>query len=205
LKLSYFKYDSVLVTALKQDIAYKYYFPNITERIISSKNKIEVDILQLDEFKHPMKMNFITDMPYTYSVDDIILISNSTSVVLPTFIDNGITRNSFVCISNTNKVILPASIVQTVLISGQYTTTLTFSEAFSGTIFINTETGVTTENVVGLFAIVQHDLDRLPQVELDSSVAGILNDIRYIDRNRLEISFKSEVDTTITLVAAPGV
>lgn len=207
-KLNTLQTDTILVEALSSILGYKYYFPTITERVISSANKAERNILQLDEFNHYFKMNFINGISTTIDTGTALIVSKQSNVILPIFVDNGFTRTSIVCIRFDGKVILPVDITQilvkqdsTTYLNDQYQTTLTFSEPFTGTIFTKPEEGATTKNVSGFFTLINHGLEKYPQVQLDSSLMSVLNDIKYVDLNRLEISFKSPVDGTITLVA----
>lgn len=200
--------DSTLVTALKTVLAYKYYVSYITERIVSSISPAELDVLQLNDYTHAVKANIsaITSiaLPATQ-----IFVSNQTSVTLPgmytfDFVSGNYT--SFVCIGSDNSVVIPSDISTTKNTSSEFTSYITFTQPFSGTIYAHQNTvGPVPFTVSGLFAVLDYSAKpsltgQYPQVSLDSSVFSLLNDIRYIDANRLEISFSSAVDTIVNLI-----
>jgi hypothetical protein len=201
-KMSGLSQDTILVTALSSFLAYKYYFPTVSERIVSSINKIEKNILQLNEYEHSFRMPNIASIDISTPVGVSVSVNGATSVLLPgSFIDNGIVKTSFVCIASNGKVVLPTKFTQEQPTIGQYQTTIAFAEPFKGTIFMQeTSTIITLAGVSGFFATILHNRTKYPQVILDSSVIGLLNDIKYIDDARLEISFLSSVNTTVTLI-----
>lgn len=212
-KLSKLSDDHILVDCLLSSLAYKYYIPYITERIISSVSPAEPDILELHDYKHAFKANIVfisfdTDLSsYTQ-----ISVSKQQIVTLPgTYIFDYFFGDytSFVCIGLDNSVIIPSNISTVKNTSGEFVSYLTFTSAFSGTIYMHTNTvGPVPFAVSGLFAVLDYSNGGLypsltgyyPQVSLDSSVLGLLNDIRYIDANRLEISFTSAVNTIVNLI-----
>ena len=206
--------DPILVNALKTSLAYKYYIPHITERIISSISPAEPDTLQLSEYKHAFQANITSvDTDITLSSITQFPVSNQITVTLPgTYISSYdpstdiTTYTSFVCIGLDNSIVLPTSISSIKDSSGEFVSYLTFASAFSGIIYIHQNTvGSIPFTINGLFAILGYSgypslAGNYPQVNLDSSVSSLLNDIRYIDANRLEISFISTVNTTINLI-----
>ncbi|MCI4436166.1 MAG: hypothetical protein JHC33_05070 [Ignisphaera sp.] len=219
-KVSNFDYDEKLVQSLNTFVPYRYYFPYIKERIISSISPAERDILTLNDFKHPILMPWLNEVSGSSSRTGVDLgtpieISNQTTVVLqntyakkqagPTTFD----YTAFVCIDLQGNVVLPVNDLfsdtkQT--ISSTFTT-LKFSSPFSGRIYKTfTSNDPEPHTISGLFKLIDHGMNCFPQVILDSldpSLWGKLNDIRYVDQNRLEISFTSIVNTTINLLGRP--
>lgn len=225
--------DDILLTALGTFLAHKYYFPFITERIISSVNKMEKAVDQLDEYKHEFRIHDISSLNYNESGSITgmpTVVVKVLQATLPIFLDNGHTRNGIVCVRFDGKIILPESIIQTLtkryiatqqeLIDAGYPNTaegeqnyhddigfhqdqwqarLTFAEEFTGTLFVQDANNYWPVTVSGLFSIIEHNNGGYPQVQLDPSVQPLLNDIKYIDGNRLEISFKSRVNTEVIL------
>jgi hypothetical protein len=228
--------DAILLTALGTFLAYKYYFPVITERVISSINKIERNTDQLDEYRHGFRIYDISSLNYNEGLGgsttgDPTVVIKQLQTTLPIFTYNGHTRNSIVCIRFDGKTILPESITQSLTkryianqqeliyagyandavgeqlyhdaigyLRDQWQTRLTFTEEFTGTIFTQEAGNPWTEQISGLFMIIEHNTGSYPQIQLDPSVQNLLNDIKYIDVNRLEISFKSTVNTQATLL-----
>lgn len=216
--------DSVLVDALKSIIARKYYQPKIKERIISSVSPAELSTLEMHEFEHAFSMDYITSIATKngFGLDSIPTgatinqISNQTSVTLSDTYDYNIgsfpaypldSWTAFTCVDLNNNIVLPIKIETLAVSATQYATTLSFSTLFSGVIYTNriqpspahTDPRV-YRDVVGFFATLTHSLGRYPQISLDSSVVGLLNDIKHIDTNRVEISFTSSVDTTVSFL-----
>ena len=213
--------DSILSTALCSFLSYKYYYPTIIERLISSVSILEPAVQQLDEYRHLVKINNINSISTSVDTGQATFVEEQISVILPIFVDNNHTKNSIVCISFDGRTIVPINIEQILVkkytptptelagdsnyyadtgyINDQYQTILTFSEIFTGTIFVQLNISEATLAFSGLYTILNHGLNKYPQVLLDSSVIGNLNDIKYIDSGRLEISFSSSVNTSITL------
>ena len=236
--------DNTLILSLCSFLAYKYYFPTITERIISSVNKLEPQILQLNDFKHSFRINNINSITLG-NVGTSTTILNQSIVSLPIFINNNHTKNSIICIRSDGKTILPTIIKQTktkryISIASernvgetddeyyirigytfdQYNTVLTFSEVFSGTVFVQS-LNISDQKILnfsGLFSTISHMMNKYPQIVingtfindtadtkypksiLNGSAVSNLNDIRYIDSDRLEFSFTSSTNTTLTLL-----
>lgn len=213
-KLKSLETDTNLITALTSFLAYKYYYPSITERVISSINKLEPSILELNDYNHKIKLNFInsvtgmTDLVTTFYTQ----VSKQTEIRFTAPFDLlNKTSVSVVCIDNLGKVVLPTSITKTPFTAvidsldvHLIEVAATFSSLFSGYIFINDYTTGSTytesKTISGLFSVLTHTLNGYPQVILDSSIIDKLNDIRYIDATRLEISFVEPVDTIVELV-----
>ncbi|MEI6297162.1 MAG: hypothetical protein WCO84_06020 [bacterium] len=202
-------FDDILRSALTSTLAYKYYTPYITERIISSVSPAELTSLELNEYKHAFKMDYLAFISINTDLGTQFPVSNQQTVSLDNVL---IDSNSFLCISLDGSVVLPITGIQSSyeISTGVfvYSTILTFASAFSGIIYTQTSTGTTVPfTLKGLSAILDYSkvadypslAGRYPQVILDSSVADLLNDIKYIDSGRLEISFSSPVDTTINL------
>ncbi len=202
-------FDSILKNALESMLAYKYYIPYITERIISSVSPAELTSLELNEYKHAFKMEYLTSVTTEGYFGEYYQILNQKIV---TFTDTFIYDNSFLCVSLDGSIVLPTEAKQSSYevssVFTSYITTLTFSSAFSGTIYIQGGSdGLVPFTVNGLFALLDYSnsgnypslTGRYPQVILDSGVADLLNDIKYIDTGHLEISFVSPVSTVINL------
>ncbi|MCI4436668.1 MAG: hypothetical protein JHC33_07675, partial [Ignisphaera sp.] len=143
--------DTTLLTALDTFLAHKYYYPVVTERIISSVNKLENDVMQLDEYRHPFRIHHVMSLnnneaPIDPGVPTVVV--RSLRVTLPLPIDDGHNNKNFiVCIRYDGKTILPTEITQSLIkqyinqygnpdyTKDQWQTRLTFSEEFTGTIF----------------------------------------------------------------------
>lgn len=200
-RLAGFVGDGILATALSTTIAYRYYNPVITERILFSSNKLELTTLALSEFTHSFKVNLtsINTTGTPVGFQKAIIVSQKT-VLLPGISQS---KSSIICIDLSGKITLPNFIES--LSDGAH---LVFDSEFSGIIYttakftdaspIITPTPATITDK--LFEIVPHNLGRYPQVILDPSVRSQLNDIKHIDSNRLEISFTSSVTTTLSLI-----
>jgi len=202
-KLSNFVNDTILCNELTSTLAYKYYVPYITERIISSISPAELNILELNEYKHAFSIPSINSISIFSTLGTQVSVSEIQSVVLPdTYTYNGSDYMYFVCTDLTNSVVIPTSII-TQEVSGQFSTTITFENSFSGSIYFNACQAPSEVSFSGLFGIIAHNFGTYPQVILDSSSAAVLNDIKYIDINRLELSFKSSVNTTVLLAGQP--
>jgi hypothetical protein len=189
--------DDTLTYALTSFLGYKYYIPAITERIVSGLNEIETASLVLNNYKHFFKVNNIgninTDLNTGF--ESILFFNKATSILIPVAISD-VDPKSIVCIkASDNSVVVPQSLTQTL----DNETRIVFSSEFTGNIFITPATPQTYA-VSGLFQIITHGLDKYPQVLLDSSVLPVLNDIKYVDQNRLELSFSESVETTVTLI-----
>jgi hypothetical protein len=213
-KLSNLTYDDILVNELQDNIVYKYYYPYVKERIISSISPAERNILTLTDFKHLIKMpylnqvnssNIILGTPIDISNQSIIVLQDTYAIKQTgpsTFV-----YNAFVCIDLAGNVVIPTSITTLLAANGLFSTTITFRFNFSGRIYQTyTETDPVSYTVSGLFLLISHNMGAYPQVildELDPTLWDKLNDIRYVDPNRLEISFKSEINTTISLLGLP--
>lgn len=203
-KLNSISDDTILVPILTSTLAHKYYFPNITERIISSISPAERNTLELNNYMHAFKANYITsvDVLSTDLGTPTIIYKQSIVTLEDTYIYSYYYNNytSFVCISSDNKVIIPENISTVLKDTNKYISYLTFTTPFSGTIYTKTAASTANYPVSGLFTVITHSLAKYPQVILDDSVVSLLDDVHYIDGNRLELSFSSTVNTSVTLV-----
>ena len=209
-KASNFIVDTVLQTALTTFLASKYYYPVITERLLSSVNKVDKNTLQLNEFTHRFTMPYLATINISTPVGTSYTVSKKTSTVLPIYTNNGHTRNSIVCIRNDGSVVIPALITQNLInidplgnyLNDQHETQLIFTDPFSGTVFVGPVNNLVEHPILmsGLFATLPHGLNKYPQVVLDSSVRDKIVDISYIDANRIEVSFSSSVNTTLYFI-----
>ena len=169
--------------------------PYITERIISNVSPME-KTLQLSEFKHAFTLNCPDGVGVISGLGQRIKITNRQIVSLQGVV---VYDTSFLCISTDSSVVLPVSIIETDVV------TLTFAASFTGVIYLQStldldSVAVSVElPVIGLFSVLKHNLGKYPQVSLDSSVSSLLNDIRYVDQDSLEISFISPVNTVVNL------
>ncbi len=205
-KLNGLAADSVLVSALTSTLAYKYYNSYIIERIVSSVSNAELNILQLSEYIHRIRMPYLQATAITATLGAPYPVVNSNSIVIPnTSVYNASLNsgNSFVCIEDyTNKTVIPSAIATTQPAPGQYSTEITFTIAFTGTVYVQAVSSPAVSYPVnGLFALIQHGLNKYPQVILNnSSDLAALNDIKYVDNSKIEISYKSSMNTTISLI-----
>ena len=208
-KMYALKNDENLFTALCSKLAHKYYTPYIIERIISSVSPAELDILELNDYKHAFQMNYLNSISVISELGIEYPVLNQQTVVITnpyyTSPPIGAVYLSFICIALDGSIVIPTILSmspETPVLISDVNTILLFPQPFSGSIFVNpVSEGYRSPTISGFSAILNTTLtDRYPQVVLDSSVVDLLNDIKYIDATRLEISFKSSVNTTVNLV-----
>jgi hypothetical protein len=210
-KLANLTLDDILYYELSYSLRQKYYFPYIIERIISSISPAERNILTLADFAHYIKTPYLESMEdFQLNLIDFVDIENKTTIILPnTYAKKQTGPTTFVytallCIDYSSKVILPINdLVKDTkeTSSGVFETTVVFKTPFSGRIYkTQVSTEPTQHQVSGLFKLISHNMGCYPQVILDASLLDKVNDIRYVDSNRLEVSFISEVNTTISLL-----
>lgn len=211
-KLTNIAQDTILVNALLADLASNYYHPYIIERIISSVSPAERNVLTLHEFNHFLNTDYFNGMHNEtfQELNNFVDISNQTTVILSNTyaikqLDiNNLVYTSIVCVDYASCIVLPINDLfkDTKQIAPDiFVTTLVFNKPFSGRIYKNGPlTAPEPHTVLGLFKLIEHNMGCYPQVILNPSVLDRLNDIKYIDANRLEISFKTEVNTEINLL-----